>query len=483
MRKSKFRNFTYTIAIITVIATMVTGCNSNKSDKQDLTNNTQDKKQDLTDNQHNSTNKNQVETKTSTSLPNSEIVIDKEFTEEDLNFKYDDHTATHITFDGINIKVSGDGATAKNGVLTISKGGTYVFTGTLSDGQVVVNANDPDKVHLVLKGVSITCSNNTPIYVKNADKTFITLVEKTENSLTNGVKHVKTGDKKVDGVIFSTADLTLNGNGILNIKTKDKHGIVSKEDLVITGGSYNITAVKDALYGKDCVKIKDGIFNISTVDGNGIQSKNDDDITKGYIYICGGDITVTNSDEGIEGTVIMIEDGTIHLTTKDDGLNSESGDSRRYDDDANEPDSNCYISISGGTITVDAQGDGIDTNGYLYISGGTIYVSGPTDKKESGLNYKGTADITGGTIVVTGSLGMEQGFSASSTQYSIFHKFTTVCKAGTEVKLTDSSGKIVVSYTPNKDYQSVVISTPALTKDTTYTLTCGDQIATITLPQ
>lgn len=465
---------------------------------------------------------------TITTSTESQVVVDTEYTARDLDVGYEDSTSTHITFEGTSIAVAeeGSGATVKDNVVTISKEGTYVVSGTLSDGQIVVEASDTDKIQIVLNTVSITCSNNAPIYIKSANKVFITMADNTENTLTDGLNYEQTDDNTVDGVIFSMADLTINGNGTLNVTGNYKHGIASKDDLIITSGTYNITAVKDALNAKDCVKIKDGTLTLSATDGNGIQSKNGDDTTKGYVYISGGKITVTKAQEGIEGTVILIADGIIDITAADDGLNAASGSSDTEsgmtsdpaattesdvataagtdsttndappagmdknmedrggfgkDGGAMENDSNCNLTITGGTLTVNASGDAIDSNGTVSISGGTIYVSGPTNSGNGGLDYNGTANITGGTIVVAGSSGMAQGFSDTSTQYSILNNFTTECAAGTEIKLIDKDGNVILSYTPEKQYQSVVISTPDLEKDATYTLTCGDQTTELTL--
>lgn len=417
--------------------------------------------------------------------PTSTIAVDPGFTARDLETTYDDSTATHVTLDGSNIQVTGEGATASNGVLTISKEGTYVITGNLSDGQIVVAAADTDKIQIVLNGVTINCADNAPIYVKSANKVFVTLNQNTVNTLTDSSVYVQTDENTVDGVIFSKADLTINGTGTLNITTNFNHGIVSKDDLVITSGTYNITSANDALSSKDCVKIKDGVFNINSSNGKGITSKNVDDATKGYVYIAGGTITIANSVEGIEGTAIVVEGGTITITSQDDGFNSANASTSANDSGgqggAMDADPNCYVSIAGGTIHVNALGDGLDSNGNLYITGGNITVSGPTANDNGGLDYNGTADITGGTVVVAGSTGMAQGFSESSSQYSLLYNLTTACEAGTEIILTDANGKIIVSYTPEKKYQSVVISTPELQNGATYTLTCGSQTVAIPL--
>lgn len=141
--------------------------------------------------------------------------------------------------------------------------------------------------------------------------------------MTDGTEYIQTDDNTVDAVIFSKADLAINGSGTLNI-TDYKHGIVSKDDLVITDGIFNIASVKAGLNGKDALKIKDGIFNISSSAGKGLTSKHDSDTTKGYVYIADGTFNIANCTEGIEGTAIVIEDGDIDVTATDDGLNAAS---------------------------------------------------------------------------------------------------------------------------------------------------------------
>lgn len=417
--------------------------------------------------------------------PTSTVVVDPEFTDRDLETSYDDATAVQVTLDGSTIQVTGDGATASNGVLTITKEGTYVVTGNLSDGQIVVAAADTDKIQIVLNGATINCADNAPIYVKSANKVFITLAANTVNTLTDGSAYVQTDDNTVDGVIFSKADLTLNGEGTLNITANYKDAIVSKDDLVITGGTYTISAAKNGLSAKDAVKIKDGTITITAPNGKAITSQNDEDATKGYVYIAGGTIKITNSNEGIEGTAIVVEGGTIDLISKDDGFNAASPGAAETESGGRgagmEADSNAYLSIAGGTIFVNASGDGLDSNGNVYISGGTVEVSGPTNNGNGALDYNGTADVSGGTVVIAGSTGMAQSFSETSTQASLLYNLTSSCAAGTEIKLTDASGKTVVSYTPDKTYQSVVISTPDLAQGSTYTLICGSQTVEIPL--
>lgn len=511
-RKKYIKHITYMFLLLSVIVLSIAGCGRNDGTEKDMAKSDMTTIVDEEDTTNESSSNNDVSnsdeaTGNSSSSSdeiinistNSKVEVDTEFTERDLEVGYEDIEATHITFnssindtiDGDIIEVSGDGATVEDNILKITDEGVYVVTGKLSNGQILVEADEKAKIQVVLNGVDISCEDNAAIYIKSADKVFITLNEGTINNLTDGTQYTQTDDNTVDGVIFSKADLTINGGGTLNINGNYKHGILSKDDLVITGGIYNITAVKDALNGKDCVKIKDGTFTLKSTEGNGIQSKNDEDETKGYVYISGGNIDIPNCQEGIEGTAIIVANGIINITAMDDGLNAASGITSSTENgrfikegfgvNGPEESSSCYILISGGTMNVDASGDGIDSNGSLYITGGITYVSGPENSGNGGLDYSGTADVTGGTVVVTSSSGMAQSLSKTSTQYSLFHNLTSTCEAGSEVKLTDGDGNIIVLYSPNKKYQSVIISTPDMIQNETYTLTAGDQSAQITL--
>lgn len=472
MRKKKHS----IIALIIAISIMITGCSQGANTTSEAM-----------------AGVDQTTEATPLSTEASSIVPDTEFTSGDLEVGYEDTEATQINFNGNTIEISGEGASTQGNIVSITKEGSYVLSGTLENGQIIVEAGASDKVRLILAGVSITSKTSAPIYIKNADKVFLTLKDSTQNSLSdNGTEYVQTDDNTVDSVIYSMADLTLNGTGELTIQANYKHGIVSKDELVITGGTYNITAVKDTLNGKDCVKIKDGEFTLSSTTGNGIQSKNSEDTTKGYVYICGGKILIQNSREGIEGTVILITGGTIDILSQDDGLNSASASSNKADstntqgngrmeESPFEVDPNCYISITGGSLKVNAQGDGIDSNGSVYISGGSIFVNGPTESMNGSMDYNGIGQITGGSIVAVGSNGMAQGFSATSTQYSLLYNLTTASEANSEITLKDSEGNVMISFTPDKQYQSVLISSPELKEEATYTLNCGSQTEEVTL--
>ncbi|MCI6021042.1 MAG: carbohydrate-binding domain-containing protein [[Bacteroides] pectinophilus] len=503
--------------------------------------------------------------------------VDINFTDRDKSGEYDENSAVKITLNGNSAGVSGSGVSISGSTVTITAAGTYIISGSLSDGQIVVAASDSDKVQLVLNNAEINCSTSAAIYVKSADKVFVTLPAGTTSSLGGGTEYIQTDDNTVDGVIFSKSDLTLNGTGTLKIDADYKHGIVTKDTLCITGGTYVIDAVKTCLAGKDGIKILDGSFTL-TAGNKGLNSGNDDDAKEGNIYIAGGaftikseddsihadgsciiaggtytidagddgihadydtiitdgNITITDSYEGIEGRRVTVSGGTINLTASDDGINAATGGSSdeqqmpggqkgdfggfgrqkgaggqsqdgqqpqemQMPQDGQQPsgmdmgnkgqapgsqsasDDDVYIKITGGTITVNASGDGIDSNGNLYITGGTVYVAGPTSNGDGALDYDGEASITGGTLIAAGSSGMAQGMGSNSTQCSILVNLSETIAAGSVISLKDSSGNVLISWTSPKQFSSVVISTAELVQGSTYTLVTGDTQTEVTL--
>ena len=446
-------------------------------------------------------------------MSDSAIDITDMFTKRDLAGTYDESEAVKITLSGKTAACNSSNVQIEDGVVTIKAAGVYVLSGTFTDGTIVVDAGDDDKVQLVLDGVSITAADYAAIYAKNADKVFVTLAEGAGNSLTVSGDYVQTDDNNVDAVIFAKCDLTLNGTGSLTVKDNTGHGIVSKDDLVVTGGTYTIYSQDHCLNGKDSVRIADGTFNLSC-DEDGIHAGNDDQ-QDGYVYIeggdinisvgddaihaeglliiTGGDIDVSKSCEGVEGDKILVTGGDIDVISSDDGFNAAGGSSGSGDNHDGfgggpgmggvymDADSDAYIFITGGTININANGDGIDSNGCIGITGGSVYVLGPSDNGNGAMDYGICAAITGGEIVAVGGSGMAQGFGDESTQCSALVNFDEWVDAGETITLTDSDGKEVLSYKADKKFNSVVISTSDMKQGGTYTLTVGDQSSTFTL--
>lgn len=294
--------------------------------------------------------------------------------------------------------------------ITITEAGVYIISGTSSETTIVVEADDEAKVQLVLDGVSITNSDFPCIYVKNADKVFVTTAEGTTNSLSVNGTFTTDGTTNTDAVIFAKDDLVLNGLGTLHISSSD-NGISCKDDLKVTGGTIDITCADAALEANDSIAIADGVINIDS-DNDGLHAENDDDDTVGYIYICGGTVTIDAGDDGIHATTIcQVDDGDIIIDAAEAmeatwiQINGGNLDLAATDDGINAGrKSNAYtvcIEINGGELSIDmGQGDtdAIDSNGNLFINGGTIIINA-----QSPFDYDGEGAYSGGTIYVNGS--------------------------------------------------------------------------------
>ena len=429
--------------------------------------------------------------------------------------------------DGSKISLSDDRITSedptvtvKDHVVTITQAGTYVLAGKLTDGRLVVDADKDAEVTLILNGVDITCSDYACLRVEQAGMVTIQLADGTENELTDGSSYTLVDeDDGTDGVIFSKDDLKLEGSGTLYVTGNYGHGIVGKDTLEINGGTYIIQAKEDGINANDAITINDGILHISAGD-DGIHV---DEV----LTVNDGAITVAESNEGLEGHQVIINGGDIDITASDDGINSNSGENGsqsgdRTDmptdmtppddmgDQAGAPedmtppdgmedrtdmptdmtppgsmgggmgidmdaDEDSLLQINGGTILVNAGGDGLDSNGILEMTGGTVYVSGAANNGDGALDYGIKATISGGTILAAGYQGMEAGFDSASEQYSRIYHTSELQDADTKVAIYDADGSEILSWTVPKEFNSIVISAPEIKEDGTYTIKVGGQ--------
>ena len=344
--------------------------------------------------------------------------------------------AVYVTLSDDGITGETDGVVIDGQMVTITAEGTYIFSGTLSEGQIVVDA-DNAKVQIVFDNVDITCASSAAVYVKSAEKVFVTLAEGSQNTLRNTDEYVAIDDNNIDAVIFAKSDLTLNGTGSLTIVSAEGHGIVSKDDLKITGGTYDITAAGHALSGKDSVRIADGTF-ILTAEKDGIHAENADDEEKGYIYIADGDFTITSDGDGMDASnIVQIEDGTFDITAGGGAANSQKthesdmpggGMSQNIERPDGESMPQMGEKPDGENMPQDTTTDesgtstkGIKAGGGMYLNGGTYQINSADDSIHSNANIMiadgtytlATGDdgvhaddaltVNGGTITVTES--------------------------------------------------------------------------------
>ncbi|MBQ9347668.1 MAG: carbohydrate-binding domain-containing protein [Oscillibacter sp.] len=333
------------------------------------------------------------------------------FSSRDLSGTWDAAEAVSILLNSASISCDNPSVSVSGSAATITAAGTYRVAGTLDNGFLIVDAGTDDKVQIVLDSASIHSETFAALYVRQADKVFLTLADGTVNTLSSGGGFEAIDENNVDGTIFSKDDLTLNGSGTLAVSSPAKHAIVSKDDLIVTGGTYDITAASHALSAQDGIGIAGGSLTINA-GKDGIHTSNDGDGTKGTVYVAGGTIALSAADdgvtasglvqvdggtmditaaEGMEGNYIRINDGTITIQASDDGINA----AQTYTG-APTP----CVEFNGGDITVTVgQGDTdcVDSNGDLIITGGTIRVTG-----NSGFDFDGSVTFIGGTVYVNG---------------------------------------------------------------------------------
>lgn len=337
------------------------------------------------------------------------------FTDRDYRTDYEDEDPVLITLSGTAAECDSAAVTVSSGMVTITEEGTYVISGTLSGGTIAVDVEDSEKVWLVFDGVSVTSEDFAAVYVISADKVFLTLADGTENTLTNGGSFTAVDDNDVDAVIFSKDDLTINGSGSLTVVSPAGHGIVCKDDLKITGGTFEITAGDGhALSANDSVRIAAGTF-VLTGSKDGIQADNDEDEEEGFVYICGGEFTITADRDGISASAYAaVTDGSITITagggsasaSDSDFVNSMQQQMQNYpygssSQDTAEDSTSCkgikaagQLTICGGTLVIDSADDGLHSNSDVLICGGTLTICSGDD----GVHADETLTVESGVI-------------------------------------------------------------------------------------
>ncbi len=409
---------------------------------------------------------------------------------DDNDTVVDEAGVVNIALSSTSATSDGDGVTIDGSTITIGQPGAYRLTGTLSDGQIVVDSAAEGKVQLVLNGVDLTSSTGSPLVIRAADKAIIVLADGTDNTVTDAASYADISDDAPSAAIDSTTDLTIAGGGGLTVHGLYNDAINSSDGFVIASGTLTMDAVDDGIRGKDYIIITGGTLDI-TAGGDALKSDNNTDTNRGYVAIHdgtltisagddaikgysdvaidGGTITITDSVEGIEASSIAIAGGTIELISSDDGINV-SGDNPQF------------VNIAGGTITIDAEGDGFDSNGAAAMTGGTLTVYGPTNNGNGAIDADGGFDVSGGTLWAVGAAGMAQTPSEGSTQ--AFVSATLQSATSGDITILDADGNELGALTSDKQFGSIVYSSPAVAADGTYGLVVnGTTTATVSANQ
>ena len=355
--------------------------------------------------------------------------------------------ATVISANGSDITVSGDGAVAADGTVTIQKAGTYVLRGNFAEGQLVADAEEGAEIKLIFDGFTISNSTNAPLVFESGASVTIVLQDGTENA----VSDLRNSAEDNKAAIYAKSDLTISGNGTLAVQGNAEDAIHSEANVTVEGGTLTLKAGDDGIHADETLTVRNGNIN------------------------------VTESEEGLEGLVVDIQGGVITVTAKDDGINASDGSGS--DAAPGQATEGAAVRISGGMVTVKAGGDGIDSNGDLTISGGTVVVDGPSDGGNAPLDYDGKGVITGGTVFVTGDSGMFQTLNDSgSTQKSLVVSLNSTQGAGTKVTIADSKGNVVYENTATTQaFNTLLFSAADLKQDENYTVTVGNESRTVTV--
>jgi hypothetical protein len=502
--------------------------------------------------------------------------LDLEAHYDATDLEWDASSAVEIGLDGTTA-TAGEGVTVDGSTVTITAPGTYVVSGELTDGRLVVDTAVEGTVQVVLDGATIHSATSAPFSVTAADEVVVILADGSANALSDEAGYeVVDADGEPNAALFSAADLTIAGSGSLTVEAAENDGIASQDGLVIAGGSIEVTAVDDGIRGKDQLIVRDGTVEV-TAGGDALKADNAEEEGRGYVAVLGGrvdltagadgidaatqvsitggttvveagggssaqpdsttstkgikgsscvsisdgtvevdsaddalhsngtvdvsggsvalatgddavhadaavtvsggEVVVTDSYEGLESAAITIAGGSTDITSSDDGINAVggndgSGTAGPGGGGDSFSSSSGAVTISGGTLLIDAGGDGLDSNGSITMTDGLVLVNGPTQNGNGPLDYNGTYAISGGTLVATGSAGMAMAPSSGSDQGSLLATFTSQ-SAGTLVTVRSADGDVILSFAPSKAYASIAVSTPALEDGVTYEIVVG----------
>ena len=405
------------LLVIVTILSLLAGCGRNKEDTDDNGGNTVS---------GNDSSLNSTPVDVDFSKSDADM-----FTDRDGKTEYDESKAVFIKLNGTSATSSSDSVKISGSTVTITEEATYVISGTLTDGMIIVNAEDTAKLQIVLNGVDITSKTSAALYISEADKVFVTLADGKTNTLANGGSFTAIDENNIDAAVFSKQDLTFNGSGSLTVTSPAAHGIACKDDLVFTGGTYTVNSASHGLDANDSVRITSSTKLTIDAGKDGIHCENTDDASLGFIYISDGTMNVEAEGDGIAaGAYVQIENGTFDLLI---GGGSENGSKEHSDNFGGfmggghgggrpgemRPDgsqnsttttdesstsmkgikSANSLLISGGTFKIDSADDSVHSDVSVTINGGTLEIASGDDA----IHAEETLTVTAGTFNITES--------------------------------------------------------------------------------
>lgn len=366
------------------------------------------------------------------------------FSNRDYETSYDESQSVIIRLNGDTANCDSDAVTIEEGVITITDEGTFIVRGTLEDGMLMVNAQDSDKLQIVLDEASITSKTSAALYILEADKVFVTLADGTENALINGGSFEAIDDNNIDGAVFSKQDLTFNGNGTLRIESPADHGIVCKDDVVFTSGTYEVTSASHGIDANDSFRFTEASLTISS-GKDGVHVENSDDTSKGFVYVANGDLNITAEGDGVSaGTYMQVDGGNFEVLAGGGYENGTKSSSDSWGDfgggrgghggpggtgggqmpgdpgpsrDLNQMEesntsetaedgtsmkglkANADLVINDGNIMIDSADDGVHSNTSISINDGTLEIASGDD----GVHAEDTLTVKAGKINITQS--------------------------------------------------------------------------------
>lgn len=353
------------------------------------------------------------------------------FTDRDLDAGYDENTSALIQLNGSSAACSSAAVQISGSTVAIVDEGTYILSGALDDGMIIVNADKSDRIQLVLNGVALHSADSAPVYVLQADKVFITLADGTENALSNGGSFEPIDENNIDAVIFSKDDLTLNGSGSLIITSPAGHGIVSKDALCLTGGTYQIDAASHGITAKDSLGIINAEIHIAS-GKDGLHAENADDASLGSLYIASGTLEIAAEGDGLSASSAMqIDGGSLSIVSGGGSANaaqqsssgrgqftggrpgaplpSSADQSEESSTSVKGIKSDGDLLINGGAFEIDAADDAVHTNGNMTVNGGSFEIATGDD----GFHADGLLSIASGAINIAKSYEGLEGLSLS----------------------------------------------------------------------